>query len=401
MHDFLIRLKFVKAEDVISAFVMLIASVLAPFYRLYRKHLWLIMERRGEARDNGYWFFKYLREKHPEIDAVYVIDPVSADYNRVAVLGKTIRPRTLKHWIYYFSAQYNISSQKDGNPNAAVCFVLENYLMMNNHRIFLQHGIIYNDLKWLYYKVSNFEMFACSTEREYDYIKAKFGFPADVVRLVGLTRYDNLLTQHNIKRQILVMPTWREWLDRISSDTIKFETSDKFTDSEYFKVWSSFLNNADLVKILEVNNCQLIFYPHSNLQKYIADFDVPKTDKIVLADSEHYDVQQLLMESAALITDYSSVFFDFAYMDKPLAYYQFDYEKFRKGQYQKGYFSYESDGFGPVVSSEDDAVAWVEKIVGKNFVNAAGYTQRVNDFFTLRDTYNCERTYNAICNLIR
>ena len=34
-----------------------------------------------------------------------------------------------------------------------------------------------------------------------------------------------------------------------------------------------------------------------------------------------------------MITDYSSVAIDFAYMKKPTLYYQFDEEKFRRGQY--------------------------------------------------------------------
>lgn len=399
MRDFLIRLKFVKAVDILSVFVMLAALLVYPFYRLHRKNLWLVMERLGEARDNGYWFFKYLKEKHPEVDAVYVISPDAADYVKVASLGSTIKPSTFKHWIYYFTARYNISSQKDGNPNAAVCFVLENYLRMNNHRVFLQHGITQNDVKWLYYKISNFEMFSCAVQQELDFVKSKLGYPSYVAKLIGFTRYDNLLTPHEVKRQILVMPTWREWLGRISSNTAKYESSIEFKDSEYFKAWSSFLKNKQLVRMLEEADCRLIFYPHFNLQKYIGDFDQPDTDKIVIADSVHYDVQQLLMESAALITDYSSIFFDFAYMNKPLAYYQFDYEKFRKGQYQEGYFSYSEDGFGPVLYAENDVVKWIKNTMDGGFVNVSEYEAKVNGFFTLRDANNCERTYNAICSL--
>ena len=55
----------------------------------------------------------------------------------------------------------------------------------------------------------------------------------------------------------------------------------------------------------------------------------------------------MLKESSMLITDYSSVFFDVAYMHKPIIYYQFDRDAFRQGHYQEGYFSYD-DGFGPV-----------------------------------------------------
>lgn len=399
MNDFLTRIKFVKWTDFLACFLMLPALVISPFYRLKRRHLWLIMERANEARDNGYWFFKYLRESQPNVDAVYVISPDSVDYNKVAVLGKTIKPGTLLHWIYYFAAKYNISSQKDGNPNAAVCFVLENYLRINNHRVFLQHGVIKDDLKWLYYKISNFIMFSCTAKRERNFVEQQFGYPKGIVVQVGLTRHDNLLAPHEIKRQIIVMPTWREWLGRTSTDTDKYEVSRKFTDSEYYKVWNSLLNSEHLLKILTRTEYKLLFFPHSNLQKFISEFTIPQTDRIMLADATHYDVQQLLMESAALVTDYSSIFFDFAYQDKPLAYYQFDYEKFRAGQYQEGYFSYQDDGFGPIVKQQDELLSWIEITLNNGCSNSSVYSQRINQFFTFRDNDNCKRTYNAICDL--
>lgn len=51
-------------------------------------------------------------------------------------------------------------------------------------------------------------------------------------------------------------------------------------------------------------------------QKYAEIYLVFKTESkhVKIADWEHYDVQQLLKESAFLITDYSSIFNDFAYM---------------------------------------------------------------------------------------
>lgn len=398
MNSFFERVKFVKFTDLISFFPFLLALCIYPFYKLKRRHLWLVMERDNEARDNGYWFFKFLREKHPEVDTVYVIHPSSTDYHKVSVLGPTIKPKTLKHWIYYLSAEYNISSQKEGNPNAAACFVLENYLRLNNHRIFLQHGITQNDVQWLMYKISRFKMFACAVEREHEFVKTHLGYPDSVAKLVGFARYDNLLSSNQYKRQILIMPTWREWLGRISSDTTKFETSKRFTDSEYFKVWNSLLNNQRLAQLLNENYCTVIFYPHANMQKHLSDFET-HSKNIILASGNQYDVQQLLMESAALITDYSSIFFDFAYMNKPMAYYQFDYNRFRSGHYKEGYFSYENDGFGPVVYNENDLLQQIEQFIKSEFSNKPLYTDRVKKFFTFRDTKNCERTFNAILNL--
>lgn len=47
-----------------------IAKVLFPKYR----GVWIVSERGSDARDNGYHFFKYIRENHPEIKAYYIIE---------------------------------------------------------------------------------------------------------------------------------------------------------------------------------------------------------------------------------------------------------------------------------------------------------------------------------------
>ena len=75
---------------------------------------------------------------------------------------------------------------------------------------------------------------------------------------------------------------------------------------------------------------------------------------IIIADKDTFDVQDLLIRSQILITDYSSVFFDFAYMKKPEIFFQFDNERYRNSHYKEGYFSYELDGFGKVTYNRDE-----------------------------------------------
>ena len=41
-----------------------------------------------------------------------------------------------------------------------------------------------------------------------------------------------------------------------------------------------------------------------------------------------------------LITDYSSIFFDFGYLNKPVIYSHFDYNEYRANHFRKGYFDY-------------------------------------------------------------
>ena len=146
------KLKMVKWSDLLHIFKFLLAIRFALICKCRHRDRWLICDYELEARDNPYWLFKYIREKHPEQEIVYAIDYDSPDYQRVAVLGPTVRYGSLKHWIYYLAASKNISSQKGGKPNAAICYVLEVSGLLKNTRIFLQHGIIKDDLSYLYYK---------------------------------------------------------------------------------------------------------------------------------------------------------------------------------------------------------------------------------------------------------
>ena len=100
-----------------------------------------------------------------------------------------------------------------------------------------------------------------------------------------------------------------------------------------------------------------------------------------------------------MITDYSSVFFDFAYMDKPEIFYQFDEEEYRKGHYQEGYFSYRRDAFGPVVVEETEFVDAIEFFILNGFTVEEKYQKKIDTFFTLKDQDNCQRTFEAISSL--
>jgi CDP-glycerol glycerophosphotransferase (TagB/SpsB family) len=100
-----------------------------------------------------------------------------------------------------------------------------------------------------------------------------------------------------------------------------------------------------------------------------------------------------------MITDYSSVYFDFAYMNKPLLYYQFDKDQFRASHYAEGYFSYENDGFGPCFDNFNDVKQYVFDMIDTDCPQPEKYDLRVKAFFDLRDNHNCERTYNALKEL--
>lgn len=349
--------------------------------------IFIISEKGNDARDNGFHMFKYMRENHPERRVYYIINENSPDRHKVEKYGNIVKYGSLKHYLLFIGADYKLSTHIMGfSPNM---FFYKNYckaIHFHGKIILLKHGITKDDLECIHAENTKLDILICGSKSEYEYISNTFHYTNGQVKYTGLARFDSL-NNNSTKNQILIMPTWRKYLPE-----------KEIEDCEYVSVWNSLLNNPQFIKILDDYDLTAVFYPHHNIQPYLHYFSSPSS-RLVIADYEHYDVQTLLMESKLLITDYSSVFFDFAYMLKPCLYYQFDAEKFFKYHYKKGYFDYESNGFGEVLFQENDLILAIENIVQSGFKISEIHEKRMQTFFPVKDHDNCKRIYNEICQL--
>lgn len=391
------NLKYIRLRDFISPFIFLIVlpcSFVFKFYnKLKKRKLWLVCENGLTARDNGYYLYKYIREKHPEEYCLYVIDKKSKDYEKVKKYNNIIQYKSFKHWLYYLSADLNVSSQKSGNPSQVLFYIIHVCLGLYKNRVFLQHGVIKDYCEWLIYKNTKFKYFICGAKREYEYVRDFYGYPNGSVVYTGLARFDSLYDFKVNKKQILIMPTWRSWLGR---ETNSLSEKSDFYETDYYKYWNGLLNNKQLVDYIENNNLELLFYPHIDMQKYLKNFNsISKNVKFL---DLNFDIQKVLKKSSLLVTDYSSVYMDFAYMRKPIIYFQFDQKEFRKRQYQEGYFDYNKDGFGEVTKSIKTTVDKILYYHKNDYVVRNKYLVRMDDFFALQDKKNCERIYFLLKN---
>jgi CDP-glycerol glycerophosphotransferase (TagB/SpsB family) len=99
-----------------------------------------------------------------------------------------------------------------------------------------------------------------------------------------------------------------------------------------------------------------------------------------------------------LITDYSSVAFDFGYLNKPVIYAQFDRDEVYSGEhiFTKNYVSAEKDGFGPVVNNYAKTIETAIKLIKNDFVLPKKYRGRSERFYFYHDRKNCERLLKMI-----
>lgn len=359
------------------------------------KHIWIVSERGTDARDNGFHMYRYICENHPQQQIYYIIEKKSPDYTKVAALGNVVERGSVKHLLLYLAADVKMSTHNNGLvPGRHWRYrKILSRRKANEKIVFLQHGVIKDDIEGLYKESTNIRLFICGAKPEYDYVLSRYGYSADEVKYTGLARFDGL---HHVstKRQVLIMPTWRDWL----SPDFRNVTIQNVENSLYIQRWNAFLKNDRIRVLAQKYDVSFVFYPHYEMQRFLHLF-MSDSESIVIADFEHFDVQQLLKESMLLITDFSSVFFDFAYMQKPVLYYQFDEADYRANHYAQGYFDYRRDGFGEVVAEESALLELIEQYLVEDCRLKPMYQKRIESFFPLHDEKNCERIYHEILKL--
>lgn len=377
-----------RLQQVLALCKLTVAYVVSLFCK--KKRIWLVAERGVDARDNGYVLYKYMRSEHPEIECYYIISSDSPDKAKLTPYApNVIAYRSFAHYVMLWRASVLISTHVQGYfPFVGlglwcrrICPAYRAKCHVN-----VKHGITKDHVAFQDYSNTHMDLLIAGVKPEYNYFMSDYLYPKENVKLTGFCRFDQLVNtaQH---KQVLLMPTWREWL---------YKTSD-FYESEYVQTYVSLLNNSRLQKVLEQYNMNLVFYPHHEVQKHIAYFKQKCQGKhIIIADKNSYDVQQLLKESDLLITDYSSVYFDFAYMRKPTIYYLFDYDQYRSEHYAEGWFDY-FKGLGVTTKTEEECISQIEMSLKEGCIMQEEYKQRVDEWFPYQDQNNCQRVFDAIC----
>ena len=169
------------------------------------------------------------------------------------------------------------------------------------------------------------------------------------VKLVGYPRNDvffntNLIFENykeklNLgiyRKVILYCPTFRD----------NYESVKPFSD-EFFKYLNSYLKkNGDIFLIKK--------------HQFEKNINIPNNlSNIKDVSSAVEDVQELLTFTDILITDYSSVFFDFVLLDRPIIYYSYDFEEYLENC-RGMYYDYYKEMPGPFAKNENELLDLIE-----------------------------------------
>lgn len=359
------------------------------------RHIQLVYEKFCMmAQDNGYYFFKYCmdheEEKRQNNHIYYVITKDAPDRKKLDdYQSHLVDFMSIRHMIYMIAAELLVSTDTRNHLYAMRQrgSILKRYLR-KKHLVFLQHGVTALKKVDFFYgkgKSGSCNLFVVTSDFEKKIVEDYFGYAEDEIVNSGFARWDVLEDKSEGLREILIMPTWRAWLENV--------TLEEFKESDYFHNYMALLNSPRFHNFLEKNDLMANFYLHSKFREFIQDFSV-ESDRIRLIVFGEEPANELMMRCKMLVTDYSSVCWDVFYLDKPVVFFQFDRDKYMEAH--GSYLDMDRELFGDCAQDVDGLLTYMERCADDHFVVRPEYEKMQKSFYKYFDDQNSRRICDAI-----
>ena len=226
----------------------------------------------------------------------------------------------------------------------------------------------------------NYNQAIVNSDAEIDIYAEAFGMRSEKVVALGSPRTDILFENiYNTNPKEAFIKTHPEFKDKeliLYAPTFRGRSKDS----------NPFVPHLDMEKLtplLVKHNKVLLF----NLHPYMSENPklINKLEgNAVFWNRDAYMIEELLLISDALISDYSSVIYDFAIVEKPIAMYCYDYEQYnaRRGFYLNArrllpetFFEGEKELFAWILSDSKNA-AEVKRLKQRNFKHQDGQASK-------------------------
>lgn len=252
------------------------------------------------------------------------------------------------------------------------------------------HAASQNHKRMFYKQDRDWDYLISANRFSTDVFERAFDYPREQILEYGYPRNDILYAKNREeiakevkqelgipegKRVILYAPTWRD-------------------NQFYGKGQYKFSLAMDLERLRKEfgEDSVLLLRTHY----YIADqLDLTGLTDFVYNGSKYEDVSRLYLISDICITDYSSVFFDYANLRRPILFFAYDYEDY-KDEIRGLYISMEDDLPGPILQTNDELVEALHHMDEITEKYAKRYDEFYERFCSVDDGHASERTINKV-----
>jgi CDP-glycerol glycerophosphotransferase len=340
--------------------------------------------------------YEYLTQKHPNYELVWSIDRGSESLfnaheipyvKRFTLKWFLTKPRA-KYWINNVRLPIWMPRPKGtiylqtwhGTPLKKLGLDIDEVHIPGSNKKTYKEDILKESKNWSYLISPN--------NYSSELFRSAFGFNGVVIES-GYPRNDKLYTANeneiadikehlNVpkdKKIILYAPTWR--------------------DDDYFKVGQyKFTFQFELDKMKERFGGEFVLL--TRMHYLVAEnFDFTAYGDFVKDVSSYPDIADLYLVSDILITDYSSVFFDYAGLNRPIIFYMYDIEDYRD-RLRGFYFDIEKDAPGPIVENEKDLFEAIDYALENGHASPEAFKAFHDRFCYLEDGKATERVVKRL-----
>jgi len=296
--------------------------------------------------------YEYIQENKLNYKCIWVFE----DKNRkIPGNAKIVKRFSWSYYYYFATSKYWVSNMRQPL-----------FLLKRDETVFLEtwHGTplkkLVFDMKEVHSANPKYKQNFYYQSRAWDYLLSPNAYSSEIFRRAF--KFDKTLLEYGYPRNdILYAPDKEERARKIKQalgiplDKKVILYAPTWRDDQYYKPGKyKFDLCLDLDLMKEKLSDEYIVL--LRLHYFIADhIDVSKYDGFAFNLSKYDDIADLYLISDILITDYSSVFFDFANLKRPILFYTYDLEKYRDTL--KGfYLDIEKEAPGPLLMTSEEVV---------------------------------------------
>lgn len=389
------KLKSISKYQSIKLFFKVIAAyaVSMVLNKNRKKRIVLIGGNLGEKyEDNAAIFHCYLVNEYSDLLEIYWMYDAKTSYVQEAGIPNGVILGSFRNYLLFFQASYTVHGHSLAYDIAPS---IDKYIFLNRKTIMIHisHGIECFK-KILIQKedvplLNRCNYFNCASLYEKNIKLTEWGIPEHKLIVTGMARFDSLETDcaADMVKKVLIMFTWREWLFNLSDEA--------FLGSDYFHNTIELMKDQRMLKLASTYELQVKVILHPFMKKFEHHFNnlSYKGGKVEFFSTDEVSIGQKVTEADMLLTDYSSISWDFLYMNKPILFFTFDQEEFLEKR--GSYLNLDTDLYGYKANTIDEVMDWMKEIIvnGKTtnpyFKTASKYI----DFFNQK---NCERLAQRI-----
>ncbi|OCS87053.1 CDP-glycerol glycerophosphotransferase family protein [Caryophanon latum] len=266
-------------------------------------------------------------------------------------------------------------------------------------RIFLNHGTLLKNVKGIYSPGRNADHVIIASEGMSDIYVDCFDIDKEQIKVLGAPRNDvlfknnifkwnELIPSYQNEKVIIWMPTFRQHkqnrIDSINTLPLGVPIIYSIRDFEIINTLAKQYNIFLLLKL----------HPAQDLS-YLKIKDLSNV-KIILEEqfrSINKELYEILPHTDALITDYSSIYFDYLLLNKPVAFTNDDIESYKLGFV---FDDLENVLIGSKLSNLEDLKSFMNNI----YLETDEFVEKraeVNKYFnTYQDNQSAKRVYNLV-----